>query len=81
MVVVEKLRLWLSLKHLNKCLTTFSPMNYAHNNLRLKEIQFKIEKTLKVFNRIKSALTPSKQVVELEVKGKSASKYNPVTVK
>lgn len=46
-------------------------MNYAHNNARLKKLQFRIEKTLNFLNSVWSFLTPSKQEVELQVIDKS----------
>jgi hypothetical protein len=41
-------------------------MNYAHNNLRLKNIQFKIERVKRSLNKVVSLVTRDKQEVRLE---------------
>lgn len=40
-------------------------MNYAHNNLRLKKLQFQIEKFFNFVNKVRNFIKPQKQEVEL----------------
>lgn len=42
-------------------------MNYAHNNLRLKKIQFKIEKTKKAITKAYNWITPDTEETRLAV--------------
>lgn len=41
-------------------------MNYAHNNLRLKKTQFKIERTIKTISKVYNWIKPEKEEVRLE---------------
>jgi len=41
-------------------------MNHAHNNLRLKKIQFKTERTIKTISKVYNRIKPEKEEVRLE---------------
>lgn len=60
-------------------------MNYAHNNLRLKRLQNRLEKVFNLYSALKAFIdtlkfwTPT-GTVELETKGKTPEKFTPVKV-